>query len=213
MNVCANLITAGGVGIDGGVDAEIEGAKEEGESVGSLGMIDGLYEVGKSDGDEVGEVGNNEKLAEVALFCRGVGWKETDGEESDGTTVRSSGLGVSAKELGDNGVGWDVVGTEVGRRDNVGSAVGVIVESAVGVNVGSAVDEATVGVNDKGCFVGLNVGFFDGIRLEGVLEEDIEGKLVGFRVFMVGILVGSAVGSLVGTTEGLEEEGDAVEGL
>ena len=112
-----------------------------------------------------------------------------------------------------NGVGWDVVGTEVGRRDNVGSAVGVIVESVVGVNVGSAVDEATVGVNDKGCFVGFNVGFFDGIRLEGVLEEDIEGKLVGFRVFMVGILVGSAVGSLVGTTEGLEEEGDAVEGL
>jgi len=97
----------------------------------------------------------------------------------------------------------------VGRRDNVGSAVGVNVGSVVGVNVGSAVGEATVGVNDEGRFVGFNVGCIDEIRLEG----DNEGNLVGFRVLMLGKLVGSAVGSLVGTKEGIEEERDDVEGL
>ncbi len=101
----------------------------------------------------------------------------------------------------------------MGRRDNVGSAVGVNVGSVVGVNVGSAVGEATVGVNDKGRFVGFNVGCIDEIRLEGVLEGDVEGNLVGFRALMLGKLVGSAVGSLVGTKEGIKEEVDDVEGL
>jgi len=135
--------------------------------------------------------------------------------------VGSSGLEVGARELGET---EDKVGVFVGRvnvRSTVGSKVGSIigtdVGSTVGVNVGSvvgAVDESTVGVNDKGSFVGFNVGCLDGIRLKGVLEGDIEGNnLVGFRVFMLGILVGSAVGSLVGTKEGIKEEGDDVEGL
>jgi hypothetical protein len=96
----------------------------------------------------------------------------------------------------------------VGRRVNVRSTDVVNVGSVVG-----AVDEATVGVNDEGSFVGFNVGCLDGIRLEGVLEGDVEGNLVGFRVLMLGKLVGSAVGSLVGTKEGIKEEGDDVEGL
>ena len=63
-----------------------------------------------------------------------------------------------------------------------------------------------------GSFVGFNVGCLDGIRLEGVLEGDVEDKPVGFRALMLGKLVGSAVGSLVGTKEGIKEAGD-VEGL
>jgi len=109
----------------------------------------------------------------------------------------------------------------VGRRVNVRltvgtkvrSIIGTDVGSTVGVNVGSfvgAVDEATVGVNAEGSFVGFIVGCFDGIKK---LEGGIEGNLVGFRVLMLGKLVGSAVGSLVGTKEGIKEEGDDVEGL